>query len=81
MPQSEDEIAQKLARLFVGVTADEIVADVAEFLQELARYGFVGCGQGEITYPVFFSYADRSPKTLQNEGEEKLPGEEGFYEK
>ena len=81
VPQSEDEIAQKLARLFVGVTADEIVADVGEFLQELARDGFVGCGQGEIAYPVFFSYADRSPKTLQNEGEENLPGEEGFYEK
>lgn len=81
VPQSEDAIAQKLARLFVGVTADEIVADVGVFFQELVRDGFVGCGQGEITCPVYFSYADRSPKTLQNEREEKLPDEEGFYEK
>ena len=81
VPQSEDAIAQKLARLFVGVTADEIVADVGEFFQELVRDGFVGCGQGEITCPVYFSYADRSPKTLQNEREEKLPDEEDFYEK
>lgn len=65
----------------VGVTANEIVADVGEFFQELVRDGFVGCGQGEITCPVYFSYADRSPKTLQNEREEKLPDEEGFYEK
>ena len=81
VPQSEDAIAQKLARLFVGVTADEIVADVGEFFQELVREGFVGCGQGEISCPVYFSYADRSPKTLQNEREEKLPDEEDFYEK
>lgn len=81
VPQSEDAIAQELARLFVGVTADEIVADVGVFFQELVRDGFVGCGQGEITCPVYFSYADRSPKTLQNEREEKLPDEESFYEK
>jgi radical SAM protein with 4Fe4S-binding SPASM domain len=81
VPQSEDAIAEKLACLFVGVATDEIVADVGEFFQELVRDGFVGCGQGEISYPVYFSYADRSPKTLQNEGEERLPGEEDFYEK
>lgn len=80
-PQSEGEIAEKLVHLFVGVTVDEIAADVGDFFQELVKDGFVGCSYGEASYPVYFSYADKLPKTLHDEGIEKLPEEDGFYEK
>lgn len=80
-PQSEYEIAGQLVLLFVGVTVDEIVADVGEFFQELAKDGFVGCGRGEISCPVYFSYANKSPRTLHDDGMEKTTERNDFYEK
>ena len=70
-PQTVEEITCRLLKMFVGVTATEIEKDVVTFFQELARDGFVGCGQGEVAYPVCFSYADKLPKTLHEDEIEK----------
>lgn len=80
-PQSEGVIAEKLVHLFVGVTVDEIVADVGDFFQELAKDGFVGCSHGEVSCPVYFSYADMLPKTLQDNAIGESTKEEEYYEK
>lgn len=79
-PQTVEEITCRLLEIFVGVTATEIEKDVVAFFQELATDGFVGCGQGEVTYPVCFSYADKLPKTLHEDEIEKTIEEEEFYE-
>ena len=80
-PQSEGVIAEKLVHLFVGVSVDEIAADVGDFFQELAKDGFVGCSHGEVSCPVYFSYADMLPKTLQDNAIGESTKEEEFYEK
>lgn len=80
-PQSEVEITGHLSRIFSGVSATVIEADVKELFQELARDGFVGCGSVGITPPAYFSYADKSPKTLQEEVSDKTIEKGDFYEK
>ena len=79
-PQSVEEIALQLLRLFVGVSTTEIEVDIKDFFRELAKDGFVGCDDREVIRPIFFSYSDRVPKTIQRDGNEKTPEEESFFE-
>ncbi len=79
-PQSLDVISGQLLPLFVGVSAHELKADAKEFFLGLAKDGFVGCGKIVVQHSSFFSYSDKSPKTLQENVSEK-EDEEEFFEK
>lgn len=80
-PQSEEDIVQQLAHLFIGATYAEIRADSGEFFQELARDGFVGCGLREKRRSVYFSYDDKQSKSLSENALEGTVEEHDFFTK
>lgn len=79
-PQTVEDLAKKLLSLFVGVSADELAVDAEAFFQELAKDGFVGCGEAAPVFTRCFSYADKRPNVLPEESSVSIK-DEGFYEK
>lgn len=69
-PQSIRALSKRLLSVFQGVSMAEIESDAREFYMDLSRDGFVFCGEpGVLTSRSdFFSYANRTPLELEEQG-------------